>query len=275
MEISVLFFIFIIGLFVGSFLNVVIMRWGTRKSFVFGRSMDVGTGTPLPWYDLVPILSFVWLRGRSRFSGKPLSRQYPVVEILTGVLFSGIYWKLFVADYAYTIDVFSITLLLSYLAIISILIVIAFYDLRTKIIPNLLVYAFILLSGLTLFMHHGLELFTRGGFLEILAGPILVFPFAFLWFVSRGAWMGYGDAKLAWGIGWFLGLLLGISAVILSFWIGAIISLALIGLKKLLDERLSFLSENFTIKSEVPFAPFLVVGTLIVFYFNINVLLLF
>ena len=87
--------------------------------------------------------------------------------------------------------------------------------------------------------------------------------------------MGYGDAKLAWGIGWFLGLMLGVSAVILSFWIGAIISLALIGLKKLLDERLSFLSENFTIKSEVPFAPFLVVGTLIVFYFNINVLLLF
>ena len=275
MEIFALLFIFIVGLFVGSFLNVVIMRWGTGKSFVTGRSVDVGTGKTLPWYDLVPILSFICLRGRSRFSGKMLSIQYPVVELITSLLFAGTYWKLFGTEFPYSVDMLSVSLLFLYLFIISVLVVIAFYDLRTKIIPNSLVYIFIFLSGLVLFMHYGLELFTRVGFLEILAGPILWFPFAFLWFVSRGAWMGYGDAKLAWGIGWFLGLLLGISAVILSFWIGAIISLALIGLKKLLDERLSFLSENFTIKSEVPFAPFLVAGTLIVFYFNINVLLLF
>ena len=87
--------------------------------------------------------------------------------------------------------------------------------------------------------------------------------------------MGYGDAKLAWGIGWFLGLVMGLSAVVLSFWIGAVVSLLLMGLKKLMEDRLSFLSENLTIKSEVPFAPFLVLGTLLVFFLNLNVFILF
>ena len=271
MSIFIPLFIFTLGLFVGSFLNVVIMRWGTGKSFIFGRSMDMGTGTPLPWYDLVPVASFILLRGKSRFSGKSLSIQYPVVEIITGLSFVGIYWKMFGGQFPYVLDVFSVTQMLLFMAITSLLIIIAFYDLRTKIIPNSFVYSFIVLSGFMLLLNF------EGTFSlwDLLAGPILWFPFAFLWFVSRGAWMGYGDAKLAWGIGWLLGLTPGVSAVILSFWIGAIISLALVGLKKLLNEQLSFLSENFTIKSEVPFAPFLVAGTLIVFYFNINVLLLF
>ena len=265
----------VLGLFVGSFLNVVVLRWGTERSFIFGRSVCAHTGEVLAWYDLVPVVSFVLLRGKSRYSKEPLSLQYPVVEIITGLLFALTYWKLFGLDIALSVDIFSILLMFLYLVMLSILVVIAFYDLRTKIIPDPLVYSFILLSGLTLFLQHGAGLFTGAGLLDLSAGVVLWFPFAFLWFISKGTWMGYGDAKLAWGIGWFLGLVLGLSAIVLSFWIGAVVSLLLIGLKKLLEDRLSFLSENLTIKSEVPFAPFLVLGTLIVFFFNINVFLFF
>ena len=135
-------------------------------------------------------------------------------------------------------------------------------------------YSFIVISFVALFLQYGSNLFGLS-LKDLLAAPILWLPFALLWFVSRGTWMGYGDAKLAWGIGWFLGLFGGISAVMLSFWIGAVISLILLGLKKLLENKLSFLPKTFTIKSEVPFAPFLVVGTLLVFLFHLNVFLFF
>ena len=116
----------VVGLFVGSFLNVVILRWGTDKSIITGRSVCAHTGKVLPWYDLVPVVSFVVLRGKSRYSKEPLSMQYPVVEIITGVLFTLTYWKLFAQEIALSVDIFSIILVLLYLIILSILVVIAF-----------------------------------------------------------------------------------------------------------------------------------------------------
>ena len=240
-----------LGLFVGSFLNVVILRWGTNKSIIKGRSVCAHTGKPLFWYDLIPVLSFIILKGKSRFSGEALSVQYPLVEIITGILFLGVYQIVGSVS----------ALLFLYLISVSLLIVICFYDLRTKIIPNSLVYSFIVISLLILL----LKGFEVGDFW---AAPLLWFPFAFLWLVSKGAWIGYGDAKLAWGMGLFLGLWGGISAVLIAFWVGAVISLVLLFLQRF---QLSFLPKSLTIKSEVPFAPFLVIGTLLVLFFNLNV----
>ena len=79
--------------------------------------------------------------------------------------------------------------------------------------------------------------------------------------------MGLGDAKLALGMGWFLGLVSGVSAVILGFWIGAAISLIL-----LLLQKLNLTGKNLTIKSEIPFAPFLILGLLAVFFFGFDVI---
>lgn len=257
----------IFGLFIGSFLNVVILRWGTGKTFISGRSVCVHTGKVLPWYDLIPVLSFVALGGKSRFSKEPLSIQYPFVEILTGVVFLGTYWKFFQQGLPEVTSLYVLQFLIT-LVVLCILIVIALYDLRTKIIPNPLVYSFIILSGIVLLMQ-GAPMW------DVLAGPILWAPFAAMWFFSRGTWMGYGDAKFAWGMGWFLGLVLGISAVMLAFWIGAVVSLILLALIKVSKHSIPFLPRGLTIKSEVPFAPFLVLGTLLVLFFNINVLLIF
>ena len=104
------------------------------------------------------------------------------------------------------------------------------------------------------------------------AGPILAFPFVFLWIISQGRWLGLGDAKLALGIGWFLGLVKGSSAIILGVWAGAFVGLLLISLSKINNsKRLSFLTKNFTIKSELPFAPFLILGATLVFFFGWDV----
>lgn len=275
MDIFIPSFIFIIGLFVGSFLNVVILRWDSGKSIVFGRSVCAHTGAPLPWYDLIPVVSYVVLLGKSRFSKKPLSIQYPIVELLTGILFAGVYLRVFSYG-GFDFNVVSSVFFVLYTAIISILIVITVYDFYHKIIPDPLVFSFSAISFLNLVFLYGIELFsTPEGISSLLAAPLLAAPFALLWYVSGGRWIGFGDAKLAWGIGWMLGLLSGFSAIMLAFWIGAAVSIFLLALQKLYKTNFRFLPRGLTIKSEVPFAPFLILGTLLVFFFNLNVFTLF
>lgn len=249
-------FAFIFGAIVGSFLNVVIYRYNTGAPIVHGRSMCFSCGKKLSWYELIPIVSFVIQRGKCGTCKSKLSWQYPIVEITTGLLFLGVFLT--------GLPALTMVYLLT---VVSILVVIAVYDMRHKIIPNGLVYAFIFLTLFALVFNASVTSFV---FLwDWLAGPMLFLPFAALWFFSKGTWMGFGDAKLAWGIGWFLGLYMGASAIILSFWIGAIWGLALIGLGKAggLFPRL----KRFTIKSEIPFGPFLILGTLLVFFFGVDV----
>ena len=80
-------FIFLLGLVIGSFLNCVVYRLNEKKSFVSGRSFCPECKHSLAWYDLVPVFSFVFLKGKCRYCGKPISWQYPIVEISTGSIF--------------------------------------------------------------------------------------------------------------------------------------------------------------------------------------------
>lgn len=132
---------------------------------------------------------------------------------------------------------------------------------RHKIIPDSLCYTFIAFGLIRLFLG-GETLFHMPSIMDLLAGPILFAPFAILFFASKGKWMGFGDAKLAWGIGWFLGLTQGVSAIILGFWISALVSAYLLFRK----------SRRLTIHSEVPFAPFLILGTFIALFTAVDVM---
>src|SRR5258708_29487551 len=120
-----------------------------------------------------------------------------------------------------------------YATVFSVLLVIAVYDLKNKIIPDALAFVLGLLSfaGLFLFNNYGFYVHTPGLW-EFASGIILALPFALLWLISRGAWMGLGDAKLEISLGWLLGLSRALSGMIFAFWSGAIIGLFLIFFSK-------------------------------------------
>ncbi|MBI2047820.1 MAG: prepilin peptidase [Parcubacteria group bacterium] len=145
---------------------------------------------------------------------------------------------------------------------------IAAYDLRHKIIPDSFVYFF---AALGLFFALS-KIFIGGGYSFLLTGPALALPLSAVWFFSKGKWIGLGDAKLALGMGWLLGPSGGISALILSFWIGAVVSLLFLAVGKILPQlsRLFPRLKRLTMKSEIPFAPFLILGTFLVFFYDIS-----
>ena len=248
-------FVFILGLIIGSFLNVVALRWDTGSS-ISGRSKCPHCGKKLSWYELVPVLSFIFLRGKCFSCKKPISLQYPLIEIFTGLVFATLYPAFGLTTYY---------LLLT--TVFSIYIVILIYDFHHKIIPDALVYSAIALS----FLYALLNLQTYQ-FIDLLAGPLIFLFFALIWLFSRGRAMGFGDAKLGLSIGWLLGAETGFSAIILSFWIGAGIMLLI-----MLFSRFSGLfnaSKKLTMKSEIPFAPFMILGAWISLIYDLNLFII-
>lgn len=249
---------FILGIVIGSFLNVVIYRWNTDRTLK-GRSACLSCQNKLCWYELIPLLSFFALGGRCRFCQSKISRMYPAVEFLTGVIFLGLFLK-FQDFFFFDLSAFAF-IYLFYGVLFSIMIVIAFYDLKHKIIPDQLSMLAGVISFFGLFVlneyEFGLHMPTWSQFL---AGPAISLPFALLWFVSRGTWMGLGDAKLVLSLGWLAGLSRALSGMIVAFWSGAILGVIMI-----------LFSKQFNMKSEIPFAPFLIFGTIISFLLELHV----
>ena len=261
MYILIFAFIFLLGTIIGSFLNVVIYRFNTGLPIVNGRSMCMTCSHKLSWYELIPLASYLFQSGKCTKCKTSISKQYFIVELVTGLMFVLIalhfLQALFISSSLY---VFLVTI---FVFIFSLLIVISVYDIRHKIIPDKLVSVFIAVSFLLIFVNYqtAYPLFTWPSLPAILSGPLLAAPFALLWLVSKGKWMGLGDAKLMLGIGLMLGLSLGLASIILSFWIGAIVSLII----------MFFSTKKIGMKTEIPFAPFLIIATLIVFLFQIDI----
>lgn len=230
---------FIFGVVFGSFLNVVIYRLKTRQNLVFGGSFCPQCKTKLKWHDLVPILSFMYLRGRCRYCHKKISWQYPIVELLSGFLWVGIFYK------------FSLFVNIYYIFILSSLLVIAVYDAKYFIIPDRITYPAIVASvfynGFQAFLFQDL----KGYFLIPLLTALVAFSFFFLiFYFSSGRAMGLGDAKLAILIAIFLGPLAAFIAFDLAFILGGIYGIILLMIGKK------------TLKSAISFGPFLVIGAI-------------
>src|ERR1035437_7558616 len=220
---TVTFFVF--GLIIGSFLNVIVLRLNTERSFG-GRSACMSCQTQLRWFELIPLFSFLSLRGRCRTCQTKISIQYPLVELVTGLVFMFLFLKfqnilfisvpMFTASYGY------------YAAIFSLLIVIAVYDLKHKIISDNLVLILGVLSFFGIFFFRNFVFYPHvPGVLEFFSGALLATPFALMWLLSRGTWIGLGDSKLIFSLGYLLGLGRALSGVAFSFWSGAIIGIIL------------------------------------------------
>ena len=256
------------GVIIGSFLNVYIYRFHTGKSLA-GHSHCLSCGTELRWFELIPLLSYLGLRGRCRSCGCTIPSRYFLVELVTGVLFSATLWL--------SLDIVAVLLLWF---IFSILVVITVYDLYHFIIPDVqtvaLTVVVLILLGYRQYLGGAIDVAELGW--QILAALAGSGFFLFLWLISKGQWIGFGDVKLAFPLGLLVGTSYVFSFVVLSFWIGAGISLSIMGVAYLLKrgkDHLHLPGRALTMKSAVPFAPFLVASCLVTLFTHFNVLKLF
>ena len=292
--------IFLFGSAVGSFLNVVILRLpstglrtnrsgqvcrlGKEESIIRGRSHCPKCGQVLAWYDLAPLVSFFMLRGRCRACQEKISWQYPLVEIATGLLFLLIFnFQFSIFDFAQgkIFNEFSVENLMATCFLLYVtcsLVVIFVYDLRHYIIPDVVLFpAVVVAAAYRIFDALAINssqpplslrggeippLNLRGGEGELLINVfMIIWPyllaalaaaafFLFLVLVTRGRGMGLGDVKLSLLMGLVLGWPNILIALFLAFGLGALVGVSLI----LLGKK--------TLKSQIPFGPFLVAGAL-------------
>ena len=284
-------FIFILGSAIGSFLNVIILRLrsgqvcrlATGEDIVKKRSHCPKCGQVLRWSDLIPVVSFFILRGRCRDCKGKISWQYPAVEAATGLLFLAIFiflfpelvegFKILAFDFA-SLRSGDIIGVFYFLYLISSLVVIFVYDLRHYIIPDKVLFPAIGVAlGYRIFDAFAINPFRpllnlRGGEGELLINALtIIYPyllsafvasafFLLLILITRGRGMGLGDAKLAFLMGLILGWPNILFALFLAFFGGALfgVSLIILGRK--------------TLKSQIPFGPFLIGGTIILLLFG-------
>jgi prepilin signal peptidase PulO-like enzyme (type II secretory pathway) len=257
MQFLIYFFIFVFGLIIGSFLNAVIYRLSVNESFLIKPSYCPHCKHKLSWLDLFPVLSFLLLKGKCRYCGKPISIQYPLVELATGFLFVFIFIQnpitFFETSFLFTI------LNLGFLFLVSCFLIIIFvYDLKHYIIPDRVIYPAIVVAGVwQLVSDIFFRAYTKYGTLNTIYSALGAAGFfLFIVLISKGKWMGGGDIKLAFVMGLLLGFPNILVALFIAFMSGAIVGSVLIVLGKK------------GLKSEVPFGPFLVFGTFLAMFFS-------
>lgn len=256
-------FLFLLGLSVGSFLNVVIYRLPRKESLTSPTSHCPNCHAPIKWYDNIPVLSFIVLRGRCRNCGQRISLRYPLVELATGVLFVSVFLKtvgspspLYNGISPPTSDFRLIFRLIAYLFFVSIMVAIAYIDAEHQIIPNKIVYpSFVVSFALIVIADPRNILFYLMGL--AVGGGIL-----FLISLFKQEGMGGGDVKLAALMGMFLGLPV-LLALFIGFLTGAIVGVSLTLFKKR------------SIKEPIAFGPFLALGGLVTFFYGSSIINLY
>ena len=222
---------FVFGLLIGSFLNVCIHRWPRGRSVVRPRSHCVRCRKMIPWYDNVPLFSYLALGGRCRFCKRPISPRYPAVELLTGLFFFYFVWTLGPTLLAVKMCVFS-----------AILIALVFTDLEKRLLPDELTLGGTLI-GLVFAIFVPVPDFTAQAVVWLMGGELTgrahwlaeaafgsLLPAGFLWL---GGWiyekvrhregLGLGDVKLIAVVGAFLGLRNALLALVIGSVVGSIL----------------------------------------------------
>lgn len=229
--------LFIFGLFLGSFLLVVIDRIPRGESILFGRSHCDMCGHVLNWYDLVPILSYVFLHGKCRYCHKPYGMQYPFVEVATGGMFA-----LVPLLFPFT----SVGQYIAVLGITAVFIVIFFTDIFYGIIPDgALIAGGILTIALHILLHDNMLSY-------LLVAVVSAGFFLMLFLATKRRGIGFGDVKYSLLMGFILGYPSIILGLYLAFLTGAFVALILI-----LGKKKHFRGDT------IAFGPFLVIGTYI------------
>lgn len=247
--------VFLFGLAAGSFLNVVIFRLKSGKSFIIGRSYCPKCGHKLNWLDLMPFFGFFIRKGKCKYCGKKISRQYPLVELAAGILFVFVFW------FYFPMEKMSEFFIIRDLIFVSVLIVIFVYDLKYKLILDKITLpaaGFALIYNILLGYPNGDPLRTALNLIlaGVLGGGFFLLQF---WF-SKGKWVGGGDIRLGLLIGFMVGWPLILEVLFLAYVGGAVICLFLVIFKKK------------DMKSQVPFGVFLVPAAFIALFYGQQIL---
>ncbi len=236
---------FILGLILGSFLNVCAYRLPREESIVRPRSRCPNCKVPIRWYDNIPVLSFVFLRGKCRFCKAPISWRYPVVELLTGFMALGLFIR-----YGFNPVYFYL------LAFGAALVVTSLIDLEFQIIPDEISLPGILVGLAGSFWN---PLVTPlSSLLGALVGAGSLYLVAeYYYFITKREGMGGGDLKLLAMIGSFLGVSSLLPVIFMASLVGAVAGLILAFWQKVHDKR----------HLALPFGPFLALGALIILFY--------
>lgn len=236
--------IFTYGLLIGSFLNVCIYRIPREENIAFPSSHCPNCNTNLKWYDNIPLLSYIILKGKCRYCDTNISSQYPMIELLNAIIYLLLFYK-----FNLSID------FIFYALIASTLIVVTIIDLKEMIIPDSLVITLLVLS----ILHKATNYIIHKTPINIIdsLGALLIAGGIFLLIVilSRGG-MGGGDVTLIGALGFILGIKYITLTIFLSFVLGGLISVFLLATK--LKTR----------KDPVPFGPFIVLGFMITLFWG-------
>ncbi|MEG1846122.1 MAG: prepilin peptidase [Oscillospiraceae bacterium] len=246
-------FVFLFGLCIGSFLNVLIYRMPLGLDFVHrdAHSMCTTCKHELKWYDLVPLFSFLFLGGKCRYCKAKISYIYPFVEALNAFLY--------LFAYGYACNFTPSLAMLAYALIIPALIVIVFIDFKHQIIPDSM-WITVLLGGIVLYIDEIIKNgFNISALISRIVGFFLVSVILLLIGYLTGG-MGGGDVKLMAAAGF----LLGWKNVLLALILGGVVGVIFLGITKTLKKG--------DMKKEVPFGPHLAVGIFVAMFFGNNML---
>lgn len=236
--------IFLLGLLIGSFLNVCVYRIPRDESISYPPSHCTNCKNRIKSYDLIPVISYIFLRGKCRYCGEKISIKYPIIELFTGVLFLGLYYK-----YGATLDLAKFLILSPYLIVIGLI------DFNTTD-----VYFKTTLSGLLIGLAFlGVNLYKGDPISTYLIGALIGGGFIAIIILLTGG-MGWGDAEICAICGIFLGVKLTILTLLTSVILGGAIGALLI------------LTKRKTRKDYIPFGPYIVIAALISLFWGSNII---
>lgn len=268
----VLIYCFIVGVCLGSFLNVVLYRFDTGLG-VKGRSMCMSCSKKLGVFELVPIVSYVMLRGKCRGCRTSISLQYPLVELAAGLIVLAASWSALelLPMHPALFILWSVVASLVGLVLLAIFV----YDLRHMLIPDMFSYLFIASSFVLTVVRTQLPasmVWALSGDGEIVrhivAAVLVAAPLLVIWLATRGRGLGLGDVILAIGMGMLLGMSQGFAALMLAFWIGAAFAICYVLYVHVQGKRGG--SVESLRKKAIPFGPFLIIATVLVFVCSIS-----
>ncbi len=255
MEWTIATLLFVLGACVGSFLNVVILRFGFTERAA-ERSQCAQCNATLRVRDLVPIVSYLALRGRCARCGSAITAQYPIVEVLLGVLFVLTFFVTQSGTYDPLLFVVTAGFWTAMLGLVV-------YDVRHTLVPLPFVYALFGFAGVRILVDIATS-FSLVPLIDAVWGAAICGGFfALITAVTRGKGMGIGDAYIAAAIGAMFGLSIGVVAGVFAVWIGALFGISILAAQWVFKQLAARTPHRrVTLKSEIPFAPFLALGAL-------------